>query len=99
MKARLLERFPNLNIAGMYSPPFRALSPKEDEEDVRMINDSKADFLWISLGCPKQEKWLYDHRNRFDVVLGGGAGAVFNFCSVIRTEPRTGYDTWDWSGS
>lgn len=81
MTARLLERYPNLKIAGTYSPPFRALSPQEDEEDIRMINDSGADFLWISLGCPKQEKWLYDHRNRLDVVVGGGAGAVFNFLS------------------
>lgn len=81
MKARLLERYPNLKIAGMYSPPFRPLTPEEDEEDVRMINDSGADFLWISLGCPKQETWLYDHRNRLDVVVGGGAGAVFNFFS------------------
>ncbi len=81
MKARLLERYPNLKIAGMYSPPFRPLTPGEDEEDVRMINDSGADFLWVSLGCPKQERWLYDHRNRLDVLVGGGAGAVFNFLS------------------
>ncbi len=81
MKARLLERYPNLKIAGTYSPPFRPLSPQEDEEDIRMINNSGADFLWISLGCPKQEKWLYDHRNRLNVVVGGGAGAVFNFLS------------------
>ena len=81
LKTRLLERYPNLTIAGMYSPPFRPLSPEEDEEHVRMINDSGADFVWISLGCPKQEKWLYDHRNRLTAVIGGGAGAVFNFFS------------------
>ena len=81
LKARLLERYPNLKIAGMYSPPFRALTPEEDEQDVRMINDSRADFLWVSLGCPKQERWLYDHRNRLNCVVGGGAGAVFNFLS------------------
>lgn len=81
MKSRLLERYPNLKIAGMYSPPFRPLTPQEDEEDVRMINESGADFLWISLGCPKQERWLYDHRNRLEAVVGGGAGAVFNFLS------------------
>ena len=81
LKTRLLQRYPNLKIAGMYAPPFRPLSPQEDEEDVRMINDSGADFLWVSLGCPKQEKWLYDHRNRLNPVVGGGAGAVFNFLS------------------
>jgi exopolysaccharide biosynthesis WecB/TagA/CpsF family protein len=81
LNARLLERYPNLNIAGMYSPPFRLLTPEEDEEDVRMINDSGADFVWVSLGCPKQETWLYNHRNRLSAVAGGGAGAVFNFLS------------------
>ena len=81
LKARLLERYPKLKIAGMYSPPFRPLSAEEDEEDVRMINDSGADFVWVSLGCPKQEKWLYDHRHRLTAVVGGGSGAVFNFLS------------------
>jgi N-acetylglucosaminyldiphosphoundecaprenol N-acetyl-beta-D-mannosaminyltransferase len=46
-----------------------------------MINESGADFLWVSLGCPKQEQWLYDHRDQLTVVAGGGAGAVFNFFS------------------
>lgn len=81
LRARLLQRYPNLKIAGMYAPPFRPLSPQEDEEDITMINESGADFLWVSLGCPKQEKWLYNHRDRLTAVVGGGAGAVFNFLS------------------
>lgn len=81
LKARLLRRYPRLNIAGMFSPPFRPLSAQEDEKHVSMINDSGADFLWVSLGCPKQEKWLYDHRDKLRVVVGGGSGAVFNFFS------------------
>jgi N-acetylglucosaminyldiphosphoundecaprenol N-acetyl-beta-D-mannosaminyltransferase len=81
LEARLLERYPNLKIAGMFSPPFRPLTVEEDEDHVRMINNSGADFLWVSLGCPKQEKWLFDHRKRLNVVVGGGAGAVFNFFS------------------
>jgi N-acetylglucosaminyldiphosphoundecaprenol N-acetyl-beta-D-mannosaminyltransferase len=78
---RLLERYPRLKIAGMLSPPFRPLSPAEDAEHIRAINNSGADFLWVSLGCPKQEQWLYDHREQLQIVLGGGAGAVFNFFS------------------
>lgn len=81
LRTRLQQRYPNLKIAGMLSPPFRLLSQEEDEEHIRMINDSGADFLWVSLGCPKQEKWLYDHRDRLRVAVGGGAGAVFNFFS------------------
>ncbi len=81
LKSRLGKRYPHLKIAGMYSPPFRPPTPEEDEEHVRMINSSGADFLWVSLGCPKQEQWLYDHRDRLNVVVGGGSGAVFNFFS------------------
>ena len=81
MNSRLLYSYPNLKVAGMFSPPFRSLSAQEDEEHVRMINNSGADFLWVSLGCPKQERWLFDHRDKLHVVVGGGAGAVFNFFS------------------
>lgn len=78
LRRELLRRYPNLKIAGMLSPPFRPLTPAEDEEHIRAINASGADFLWVSLGCPKQEQWLFDHRDRLRVVAGGGAGAVFN---------------------
>jgi N-acetylglucosaminyldiphosphoundecaprenol N-acetyl-beta-D-mannosaminyltransferase len=81
LKRRLVQQYPKLNIVGMYSPPFRELTPGEEEEHIRAINESNADFLWVSLGCPKQELWLYDHREQLNVVLGGGAGAVFNFLS------------------
>lgn len=81
LKKRLLNKYPKLNISGMYSPPFRPLTPEEDKKEVEMINKSKSDFLWVSLGCPKQETWLFDHKDQLDVVVGGGAGAVFNFMS------------------
>lgn len=81
LQSRLIARYPNLKIAGMHSPPFRSLSDEEDAQDIKMINDSGADFLWVSLGCPKQEQWLYEHRDSLTVVAGGGAGAVFNFFS------------------
>ena len=50
--------YPALKIAGMYAPPFRKLTPQEDEEDVRRINESGADFVWAAVGAPKQEQWL-----------------------------------------
>jgi N-acetylglucosaminyldiphosphoundecaprenol N-acetyl-beta-D-mannosaminyltransferase len=81
LKKKLLARYPRLSIAGMFSPPFRQLTSDEIDGHVALINDSNADFLWVSLGCPKQELWLYEHRNQLKVVAGGGAGAVFNFLS------------------
>ena len=78
LKSQVLSRYPKLNIAGMYAPPFRDLTREEDEEIVRKINESGADFVWVALGAPKQEKWMYDHRN----IIGGlmiGVGAAFDF--------------------
>ena len=76
---KLHQAFPNLNIAGSYSPPFRDLTQEEDEQIVRMINESNADVVWIGLGLPKQERWMYDHRDKMDVPVAVGVGAAFKF--------------------
>ena len=83
----LLERFPGLRIAGAYSPPFRALSEDEDAEVVRRINDSGAGTVWVSLGCPKQEKWMAAHRGRINAVMIG-VGAAFDYhAGTIKRAP------------
>lgn len=74
----LVSRYPKLQIAGMYAPPFRELSGEEDEEIVRKINDSRADFVWVALGAPKQEIWMYQHRHRVKGLMLG-VGAAFDF--------------------
>ncbi len=78
LRAALLRRYPKLQIAGMYSPPFRELTKEEDEEIVGRINDSGADFVWVALGAPKQEWWMYEHRHRVKAVMLG-VGAAFDF--------------------
>ncbi|MBD3414382.1 MAG: WecB/TagA/CpsF family glycosyltransferase [Candidatus Aminicenantes bacterium] len=81
LKKKLLKQFPHLKIAGMCSPPFRELTEEENHEYVQQINRTDPDFIWVSLGCPKQEIWLYKNRKKLNAVVGGGAGAVFNFLS------------------
>lgn len=75
MRAAMERDYPGARIAGMYAPPFRALRPEEDEEVVRLINQAKPDFIWVGLGAPKQEQWMYDHRGLLcGVSVGVGAG-------------------------
>ncbi len=74
----LSARFPGLIIAGAHSPPFRPQTTAEDALIVREINDSGAATVWVGLGCPKQEKWMADHRGRIDAVMLG-VGAAFDF--------------------
>lgn len=83
----LLLTFPGLKIAGAYSPPFRALTTDEDQAIVEMINASGAGTVWVSLGCPKQEKWMADHRGRIHAVMIG-VGAAFDYhAGTIRRAP------------
>lgn len=72
----VIERdYPNMQIAGMYSPPFRKTTEEEDEMTMKMMNDSHPDFIWIGLGAPKQEEWMYEHQDKVNgVMIGVGAG-------------------------
>jgi len=83
LRARLLERWPALAIAGWRAPPFRAPSAEEDAADVQAINASGARTLWVSLGCPKQELWMHAHRGRVHAVMVG-VGAAFDFHAGTR---------------
>lgn len=81
----LIRKYPELKIAGMEAPPFRTLTDEEDRETVERINASGADFVWVGLGAPKQEKWMYDHRERIHaLMLGVGAGFDFHAGTVKR---------------
>lgn len=78
LQRRLMQRWPELHIAGAISPPFRALGTEEDAADVAAINASGAGTVWVSLGCPKQEQWMAAHRGRVHAVMVG-VGAAFDF--------------------
>lgn len=78
LKKVLLETYPKLRIAGMYSPPFRTLSEEEDAQITKQINDTHPDFIWVALGAPKQENWMYQHKNKVKGLMIG-VGAAFDF--------------------
>lgn len=78
LQAALLQRWPALKIAGTLSPPFRALSAEEDAAIVATLNASGAGTVWVSLGCPKQERWMHAHRGQVHAVMLG-VGAAFDF--------------------
>lgn len=67
-----------VEIVGTHSPPYRELTLEEDLEVINMINASQADIVFVSLGCPKQEFWMYEHRNKINGIMLG-VGAAFDF--------------------
>ena len=73
--------YPGVRISGSYSPPFRPLIEEENRKIIDTINSSGADFLWVGLGAPKQEKWIAANLKELHVPILIGVGAAFDFCS------------------
>lgn len=81
----LTESYPGIQIAGMYSPPFRPMTENEDKEIVARINETKPDFVWVGLGAPKQEKWMAAHQGRVSgLMIGVGAGFDYHAGNIER---------------
>jgi N-acetylglucosaminyldiphosphoundecaprenol N-acetyl-beta-D-mannosaminyltransferase len=77
--ANLRRDHPDLIIAGHYSPPFRTLLEMDHEEIKRQILEARPDLLFVSFGCPKQEKWISMHYRQLGVPVAIGVGATIDF--------------------
>ena len=87
IKEQLAKEFPNLEIAGMVSPPFRPLSLEEDKHIVDEVNQSGAGLMFVSLGCPKQERWMSQHRGDVKAVMVGLGGAFAVYAGIKQWAP------------
>ena len=89
MAKALTARFPGLEVAGTFTPPFRATAEREPAETLAAINDAHPHVLWVGLGAPKQEFWVADHAGLVSAGLILPVGAAFDFHSGrIRRAPR-----------
>jgi N-acetylglucosaminyldiphosphoundecaprenol N-acetyl-beta-D-mannosaminyltransferase len=88
MKARLDIDFPNLAIAGMEPLPFRPMTGEEEADVLDRIQASGAHLVFVSLGCPKQERWMAQHRGRVHAVMIGLGGAFPVYGGVKKWAPR-----------
>jgi len=89
LKNRLKEIYPALNIVGCFSPGFQDQNTIEEEVVLKEINQAKPDVLWVGLGSPKQDYWMYNHRDKLDVPVMVGVGAAFDFISGSKPQaPR-----------
>jgi N-acetylglucosaminyldiphosphoundecaprenol N-acetyl-beta-D-mannosaminyltransferase len=90
IKEKMHADFPNITVAGTYSPLFK---PEFSEEDnklmVEAINQAEPDVLWVGMTAPKQEKWIQQNKDRLKVKFIGAIGAVFDFYTgnVKRAHP------------
>ena len=89
LKRALVQRFPGLQIVGTYTPPFRALTPREEDELFSAIQRTQPDILWIGLSTPKQEKFMAAYLDRLHVPLLVGVGAAFDYhTGRLKDSPR-----------
>jgi N-acetylglucosaminyldiphosphoundecaprenol N-acetyl-beta-D-mannosaminyltransferase len=79
LSERLMARYPALQLAGFFSPPFRALTREEDQQVKCMIRESDADLIFIGISTPKQEEFMWNHRSDFPGSVMIGVGAAFDF--------------------
>jgi len=84
MVRKLRERFPGIQIVGTYAPPFRPLTPEEDEMDVQRINSCRPDIVWCGLGAVKEETWVGKHVGRIVAPVLIGVGAAFDFHAGVK---------------
>jgi N-acetylglucosaminyldiphosphoundecaprenol N-acetyl-beta-D-mannosaminyltransferase len=86
MRVRLLERYPNAKIVGTISPPFRSLSVQEEDEFLAQIRAADPHIVWVGLGLPKQDEWMWRNQGGYSPAVALGVGAAFDF--IAGTKPR-----------
>ncbi len=85
LRARLIERHPQLEIPFAFAPPFSPLASDEDARISEAIEASGAHVVFVGLGCPKQERWMAAHRERLSCALVG-VGAAFDFLAGAKPQ-------------
>ncbi|RYG03410.1 MAG: glycosyltransferase [Chitinophagaceae bacterium] len=81
-------QYPNVTIVGSISPSFAGVSAEETAEHIRLMNESKAQFVLVALGCPKQETWMATHYNSINALLLGVGGAFPVVAGVQKRSPK-----------
>lgn len=87
MRKHLNERYPEVEVVGMYSPPFRPETEEEDLQVMETINREKPDFIWVFLGVPKQEMWMAAHQWKVHGLMVGVGAAADYFAGNIKRAP------------
>lgn len=86
LKQAMVEAHPGLQVVGEICPPFRPLTPDEDQAVIDTINAAKPDIVWVGLSTPKQEYWMANHLGRIDAPVMVGVGAAFDFLAGTKSQ-------------
>ncbi|TXK33855.1 WecB/TagA/CpsF family glycosyltransferase [Pontibacter qinzhouensis] len=90
--AKAKQENPALKVAGYYSPPFRKLTEEEDADITNRINNAQPDLVFVALGCPKQERWMAEHKDRVNACMLGVGQAFLTFAGLEKRLPKWARD-------
>ncbi|HEY9117454.1 MAG TPA: WecB/TagA/CpsF family glycosyltransferase [Roseivirga sp.] len=80
--------YPDLRICGIHEDRFREATSDEDLEDIERINASGAHIVLVGRGCPRQEKWVANHKGKILAAMLA-VGAAFDFhAGTVKQAPR-----------
>lgn len=85
---RAAKEYPHIRIAGTSSPPFRPLTEEEEQAEVDRIEASGAGLVMVSLGCPKQERWMAAMKGRVQAPMIGLGGAFLLYAGEDSRAPE-----------
>lgn len=89
LTARLSERFPGVQVVGHFCPPMGEWPEDLNVQMCRMVRECGANCVWVGLGCPKQERWLFEHRESLPPALYFAVGAAFDFhAGLVKQAPK-----------
>lgn len=84
-RQKITAELPGILLTHLISPPFG--SPWNNEDYVRRLNESGTQVVFVALGCPKQEKWMYSQRGSIDGMMFGIGGALPTYVGEVRRAP------------
>jgi N-acetylglucosaminyldiphosphoundecaprenol N-acetyl-beta-D-mannosaminyltransferase len=78
LQRKLQQRFPDLQIVGVYTPPFGPMSAIQECELCDMVAEFRPHIFWVGLSTPKQERFMAEHLGKLNVKIMAGIGAAFD---------------------
>ncbi|MGA2403880.1 MAG: WecB/TagA/CpsF family glycosyltransferase, partial [Syntrophobacteraceae bacterium] len=87
IRDNMASRYPNIPVAGTFSPPLGEFSDFDNDCLITQINKAQPSILWVGLTAPKQEKWIISHLPRLDVQLAAAIGAEFDYFAGTKQRP------------
>lgn len=89
LQVRLNERYPGAEVVGHYCPPMPPWPEGEDAAILSRLGEARPHCVWVALGCPRQEQWLFTHRDVLPPAVYFAVGAAFNFhAGLVSQAPR-----------